>query len=246
MIVLLTDVGYDIVFQPAHGLLAAKIARHWRRAERPRHWLELLSAIAQHDNNQRDFRGRSKLTEAGAPRGFTVSSGESDLSDLAQPRRTLQDAFFQGRYAALMVSLHTSTLYEPKRGESGELDAFLDEQRDNQKRWRRDLGLRKREAEHDYRLMLWCDRASLILCQDQIPAGGRQLEVQQTPGGQQSFLRREGDAVVVEPWPFEADEFTVEVEVHRLERLWFESDEELLDALVASEVRYRSWNLRKP
>lgn len=246
MIVTLTDSGYDVIFQPAHGLLAAKVLQHWRFEERPRYWLELLVATAQHDNNQRDFRGRTKLTEVGAPKGFTVSSGESGVSDLEQPRKTLQETFFQGRYAALMVSMHFSTLYEPKRGEKSELDTFLDEQQENQRTWRRDLGLKKADAERDYQLLLWCDRCSLILCQDNVPQAGRKLEVQATPSGEKTFLFESNDgSIVVEPWPFEEDNFEVSVEIHELSELAYESDEDLLEALRNAKVTYRSWQFTK-
>lgn len=246
MIVILTESGYDVIFQPAHGLLAAKIAQHWRLDERPRHWLELLTAIAQHDNNQRDFRGGNRRTEAGAPRGFTVSSGESEVSDLEQPRATLEDAFYQGRYVALMVSQHVSTLYEPRRGASEELDALLDEQRADQKRWRKELGLTKAETERAYRLMLWCDRCSLILCQDLVPEAGRRLEVQMTPEGEPSFIREGEDGVVhIDPWPFEEEGFREGVEVRRLEQIAFASDEELHEALRVSPVEVRSWEFRR-
>jgi len=246
MIVTLTDSGYDVIFQPAHGMLAAKILRHWRFEERPRYWLDLLVASAQHDNNQRDFRGRANLTEVGAPKGFTVSSGESDLSDLDQPRETLKDTFFQGRYAALIVSMHFSTLYKPKRGESAELDTFLDEQKENQREWRRDLGLKKADAERDYQLLLWCDRCSLILCQGNVPQGGRKLEVQATPKEDKTFLfQSDDDTIAVEPWPFAEDDFEVSVEVHALSEPSYASDEDLLEALRKAKVRYQTWHFKK-
>jgi hypothetical protein len=241
MIVTLTQTGYDIIFQPAHGLLAAKLASHWRLDERPRYWLELLVAVAQHDNNQRDFHRTDKLTEAGAPRGFTVSKGEASLTDLSQPKETLKDAFFHGSYLALMVSMHFSHLYGGKTANS-ELKAFLAEQAARQRQWRRVLGLNKAEAERDYRLMLWCDRASLVLCQDQLPADERRLEVEKTPTGEQSFMaRRASGDITVTPWPFASETFEVGVEVRHLKQLSFHSDAELLQALEAASSSYRTW-----
>lgn len=245
MIVTLTDTGYDVVFQPAHGLLAAKLASHWRVAERPRYWLEFLTAVARHDNNQRDFHGRDKLTKAGAPRGFTVSKSESETSSLEQPRKTVREAFYQGCYGALMTSLHVSRLYESRRGSSNELDAFLDEQRANQTKWRKTLGLKKSEAEHDYRIMLWCDRCSLVLCQDGVPAAGRQLEIELLPEGERSYLfGRDDGSLGVEPWPFEEQVISVDVEVHELTELSYPSDEALLQALHNAEVGYHRWTFR--
>lgn len=245
MIVTLTQTGYDIIFQPAHGLLAAKLASHWRLDERPRYWLEFLIAVAQHDNNQRDFRNFDKLTEAGAPRGFTVSKNESSLTDLSQPKETLQEAFLHGSYLALMVSMHFAHLYGGKDADS-ELKAFLDEQTAQQRQWRRVLGLKKVEAQRDYQLMLWCDRMSLVLCQDQLPADERRLEVEATPAGRQSFMaRRASGTIMVTPWPFEPDTFEVGVEVRHLTQLSFKSDAELLKALKTAASSYKSWTFIK-
>lgn len=244
MIVTLTQAGYDVIFQPAHGLLAAKLASHWRLDERPRYWLEFLIAVAQHDNNQRDFRNFDKLTEAGAPRGFTVSKNESSLTDLSQPKETLKEAFFHGSYLALMVSMHFGHLYSQEAG--GELRAFLDEQTARQRQWRRVLGLKKAEAQRDYQLMLWCDRASLVLCQDQIPADERRLEAEAMPAGKQSFMaRRASGDISVTPWPFEPDTFEVGVEVRHLSQLSFESDAELLGALETADSSYKTWTFSK-
>jgi Protein of unknown function (DUF3891) len=73
MIVTMTDSGWDVIHQPAHALLASKLAQHWKQSERSPFWTEVLVAIAQHDNHQ---RGLDYLTSTGAPEGFTVSKSE--------------------------------------------------------------------------------------------------------------------------------------------------------------------------
>ena len=246
MIILLTDTGWDVIYQPAHALLASKFAYYWRRSERSPYWPELLAAIAQHDNHQRGGAGEVALTDAGAPQGFTVSSGESEISSLEQPRMVIAESLYQGRYVALLVSMHMSVLYEPKRGESKELDAFLDEQQDNQAKWRRALKVKKAQAERDYRVMIWCDRCSLILCQSQVPANNRQLEVQLTPQGEPSFLwQREDETLSVTPWLFEPDEFEISVEVSKLAQLEFASEEALELALEEATIEVKTWRFVK-
>ena len=241
MIVTLTNEGYDIIFQPAHGLLAAKLASHWAFKHPPAYHMELLTAIAQHDNNQRTFSKNNSLTQAGAPRGFTVSSDEQSISDLSQPEQTIKDAYYQGRYIALMVSMHATHLYGNTPDPNTNLQTFLKQQQQQQKQWRKDLGVTKKQAQHDYQLMLWCDRASLILCQSHIPQAERKLEVQRTPDGKRSYLWQTNNHLTVDPWPFKPTTFTVTTEVHHLTQLEFASDEALLEALLGARVSYREW-----
>jgi len=40
MIVNPTQNGWEVIYQPAHALLAAQIATHWRANQRPKRWLE--------------------------------------------------------------------------------------------------------------------------------------------------------------------------------------------------------------
>ena len=148
MIVNLTNDGWETIYQRAHGLLAVKLAAHWRENERGLFWVDLLAAITQHDNNQKEFRGDNYLTLVGAPADFMIASG----SPLEQAKSVVDDASYQGRYVALMTSRHTTTIYAAKREEEG-FAAFLDEQKALQKKWQRALKLSKADIERDYAVM---------------------------------------------------------------------------------------------
>lgn len=246
MIVTMTNEGWDVIHQPAHALLASKLAHHWKRSERSPFWVELLTAIAQHDNQQRGLEGDIYLTSTGAPKGFTVSKGEGNVDSLEQPREVIHQASYQGQYVALLTSMHVHTLYKSKRGSSKALDKFLDEIGVQQKEWRKSLGISVKQAKADYALLLCCDRCSLILCQGEIPAAGRRLEVQRGPQNTRHFLwQREDKTLGVEVWPFEEDEFSVNIEVHQLKQLRFENEAELRRELKEASVEFRSWTFRK-
>ncbi|MGL4611817.1 MAG: DUF3891 family protein [Trueperaceae bacterium] len=246
MIVMMANEGWDVIHQPAHALLASKLAMHWSHHERSSFFPELLMAIAQHDNQQRGLDGDIYLTASGAPKGFTVSKGESDIDSLEQPREVIHQACYQGQYLALLTAMHVQTLYAAKRQSSKALDKFLAEVKNLQKQWRKSLGLSVKDAKADYALMLWCDRCSLILCQDEIPSAGRRLEVQRGPRGTQHFLfQREDKSLGVEDWPFQEEEFTVNVEVHHLKGLRFESKTVLREALREAKVLFKTWTFRK-
>jgi Protein of unknown function (DUF3891) len=246
MIVTLTKQGWDIIHQQSHALLAMKLAYHWRKEDRSEHWVEVLAAITQHDHFQHGGDGDVSLTDVGAPKGFTVGSSESTIDSLEQPQTALNEAKQQSRYVGLLLSHHITKLYEPKRGASAELDAFLDEQHEKQRAWRKKLKITKKAVAHDYAVVLWCDRCSLILCQGEVPSDKRRLEVEPLPRGETSYLfQRDDKSIGSEPWPFEEDTFEVSVEVTRLTQLHFATLDELKQALVDGEVEVRAWTLRK-
>ncbi len=237
MIVNQSKVGWDIVFQRAHALLAGKIAMQWKTSERPEPWTDVLSAIIDHDDGQRDWQTRAHLTDAGAPLDFTYQE-----LDLAQAKRTVNNARYRSRWIALLTSMHTSALYEPRRGTDPELDQFLDDQQDYQQKLRRNVGIRKEEAERIYRLVFFCDACSLVLCKNEVPGNGNRLELAATPDQQTAYIfQRDDETLSIAPWPFEADTFTVEVDVFRLQQLSFKDDQELYEALDQAEVINQPW-----
>lgn len=244
MIVRHVQEGWEVVLQPAHALLAARLAAAWRRADRPARWLELLLATARHDDHQPPFRARRHLTELGAPRGFTVGKGERDATSLEQPRRAVAAAARQDAFAALLTARHVEQLYGGRADDEPELAAFLAELARRRRRWREALDLSEAAEEGAYGILRWCDRLSLVLCEGELPEDGRRLELAPLPDGRASEARRRDGAVAVAPWPFEPDEVAVEVEWRLLRRLRFESDEELERALEEAPLRRRAWRLR--
>lgn len=237
MIVNLRPEGWEIIYHRAHGLLAVKLASHWRQREKNPYWTELLAAITQHDNNQKEFRQDNYLTLLGAPADFMMSSG----SPLEQARAVVSDASYQSRYVALMTSMHTSYIYRSRAEEEG-FAAFLTEQTELQRRWRRALGLKKAEAERHYAVMQWCDRLSLILCESELPTDSRRLEVTPLPSGERSYIwGREDGTLGLEPWPFADPQVEVAVEARTVERLQFRDDKDLQRALAEAPTQVKTW-----
>ena len=236
MIVNPTQAGWDIIFQRSHALLAGKLALAWRIEERPEPWADVLTAIVDHDDGQQPWEGRNHLTEAGAPLDFTYQE-----PDLAQAQRTVANAHYRSQWIALLTSMHTSMLYERLRGEQKELDSFLDEQHARQKKLRRDLGIRKAEAEKTYRFVFFCDACSLLLCKNEVPQNGNRIEIADTPDQQKAYAFSREEELCVEPWPFEQERFTVSVDVFELNQLAFDSDEELAEAVGQAKVKQQQW-----
>lgn len=241
MIVTQTDTGWQVINQQAHGLLAVQAALHWRVDKRPAHWVETLIALTEHDDGQDPWEDRNHLTTAGAPLHFQILE-----YSVPQCRKMIQIGLQKSRWNALMMSMHTSFLYEPKRGQNAELDEFLDQQRDNQRKWRKQCRATQPEATYAYEFVQWCDALSLVLCMDQLPPEGRRLEVSVGPDGVSYFiLQRTDGSVGMEPWPFDTTEFSVHVETFQLNQLVFKNDKELYNAMQDAPVEVKEWVFRK-
>lgn len=241
MIVNTVPEGWEIIYQQAHALLAAQLAYHWHFSQQPAYWIETLAAIAQHDDGQQSWAGRIGLTAAGAPANFTMLP-----FSLEQATQVMAEARYQGRWRSLLTSMHLLFLYEALRGQNTATDAFLDEQLANQKQWRKELKINKKQAQQAYDLMQWCDRFSLILCRDQLPEMERTLEVSKGPDGVTYYVTLQKDGLVkVNPWPFAEKNFTVTVEASYLHQLQFNNEEELAHALEQAVIKVKKWELAK-
>ncbi|MBW4455641.1 MAG: DUF3891 family protein [Nostoc indistinguendum CM1-VF10] len=245
MIVNATQNGWEVIYHRAHALLAAQLAGQWRRKDAPPRLYETIAAISHHDDLEKEWE-EDNLTEAGAPKDFLLSSkadvraGIQKLADLAK------NALYRGRWVALLISMHISRLNEASRGQFPELDKLLDEQLENQQRLRKGLGIKKEEVDAAYAFMQWCDRLSLILCQQELPDDERFLEISKGPEGQRyDIMQRSDNLVVVKPWPFQDDRFTVNVEACDLSQVKFDSNTELTQALQEAPIKVLEWTFVK-
>jgi len=233
--------GWEIIHQRSHGVLAMSIASHWKKASRPVRWVETLLAIAEHDDAQEDWQGRNHLNPNGTPMHF-----DQQPFSFAQMTRIAELSQHKSRWIALLISKHLSFLYEPMRDAHPELAGFLEEQKVHQAEWTKQLDVKPAEVQYAYDLLQWCDQLSLILCQNQLPAGERALDISKGPDGNVYQVRQHRDGpVTVQPWPFQEPAFEVSVESTLLKKLQFNGDEELLATLKESEVRTKSWQLAK-
>lgn len=250
MIVNQHEKGWEVIYHRAHALLAAQIAGHWNPKLRPVRWLQTIAAISHHDDLEKEWEG-NHLTPAGAPRDFTQ---EKEI-DLERLKKHTLNSQYRGRWVAMLISMHTSFLGEGLRGESPELDAFLDEQLQNQEKWREELNISKDDAAEAYAFFQWCDRMSLILCKHEIPEGStgpadsedfRALEIAKDGSGQSYSVSQSSDGnVTVTPWAFAEDKFTVSLDACYLEQLQFKDNDELTEALLNSKIKSLEWTFVK-
>lgn len=246
MIVTNKDFGWEVIHQQAHGLLALHLGINWHVEKRPVNWIETLVALTEHDDGQDTWEDRHHLTQAGAPMDFNIQS-----YSVAQARRMIEIALEKSRWNALMVSMHASFLYEPVRHhpvghQQKKMTEFLDQQQKNQRDWLRMLKMKRQQAEYAYDFIQWCDAFSLILCQDLVPPDGRRLEISPGPDKIPYYVFQRPDGVLrVDPWPYEIDSFTVNVEAFEVRQLSFESDRALYDAIQKADVIQKQWTVER-
>ncbi len=122
---------------------------------------------------------------------------------------------------------------------------LLDDEKAVRRRVLRQLDLKVADLRHAYDTLHWCDRCSLILCGDEVPAMNRKLEIITTDAGVSYDIFCNDGLIGVDPWPFVNSEFSVGVDVYNLTQLEFADDAELNSALDECVPEYRTWQFKK-
>jgi hypothetical protein len=241
MIVNNTLDGWEVIYQRAHGLLAAEIGQHWKSEERPEKWIETLIAISDHDDSQQYWHEKHHLTKQGTPEDFQLQP-----PDLIQAKRVVEASKFKSAWISLLISTHVGNLYDNLESKNKEIKDFLHEQTLIRKKLLKELKHQKIELEEAYRLLYWCDRISLILCKNQVPPDEKSLEIAEGPNGVIYYiLQRKDGTLEVSPWPFVIQSFKVEIETRQITTVVFKDDEALHKTLEATPITSKTWNFKK-
>lgn len=157
----------------------------------------------------------------------------------------LEDAEKKHRWIRLLLSRHAEFLY----GDQDTSDSLAELLKSEKRRRRailKQLNHSADDLEACYEWLRWCDRCSLILCGDDIPAMGRRLEIATTEDGTRYDIFDAGDGICIDPWPMDSEVVTFDLEVRNLSQLQFADDAELKAALDAASVTSRWVSLRAP
>lgn len=240
MIVNNTTKGWEIIYQKAHGLLAAELARHWRTDEQPERWTETIIAISDHDDNQQYWHGNHHLTKQGTPQDFTLQQ-----PDLKQARAVIEASKFKSSWISLLIAKHFTNLYK-STSEDKMVKDFLNEQEKFIKQLLKVLKVSEKQLNEAYKLMYWCDRASLILCKNQIPPDEKMLEIGEGPNNTSYNIKQTADGTIrILPWPFDVDRFDVWVESRIVDTVVYENDEHLYETLQQSPIIEKRWCIER-
>jgi len=231
--------GTLLIGQPAHAWLSGRMARAWRWPFQP--WEDVCLAAEQHDIGMAAWDASPELDPAsGLPYSFTSMPREMHVGLWRNAARLLLP---QGRYPALLVSLHGTGLYEryvpaeqlaaePARG-------YLAAERAFQDSMRRSLSAEPAELDDAVALVRCWDWMSLSLCTAE--ADHSRMEAVPSCEGDRITLEMawiDGDPtrVRVDPWPFLEPSLTLTVE-GRLLAGRYDDREAMLGALEDSPWR---------
>lgn len=204
--------GHLAIGQASHAWLSGQLARAW--TPRPEPFEEVCLGALQHDIGMAEWDLRpERHPDTGLPVQFYELDRRTHLALWTEaPRKVLS----QSRYAALLVSLHGTGLYErfPPRTDDPEIAravaTYLDGQRALQRELAAEVGASEEELRRNQALLALWDGLSLALCQAHLPyeAAGFTL------------AHAAGETYSLDPWPFgdARDALEVRVEGRRLAR----------------------------
>ena len=238
MIVSSHQKGWKIITQRSHGLLAAMIAYQYDIDLPVEIMVPSLLAIAEHDDGVTETLANKNLTDAGAPRSFTVADNNTK-TDTTPLFSLMEIGSAKSQLNGLLTSLHIKFLYDgDKRKTDKGLDNFLKDQEKYRTNVLKNLNINKKYADKLYRFLEWSDAFSLLICLDKIQPEGRKMEISKSPDGDMSMVYyKPNKDICVEPWPFKSSSFNVFYEYKILEQLHFKSIEEFNEICKATIVQ---------
>jgi Protein of unknown function (DUF3891) len=214
--------GDDVIAigQPAHAWLSGQLARAWGGEVEPRE--DVCLAAEQHDIGMAAWDAAPKLNpQTGLPRSFMELALDDHLEIWWRAAPLVET---QSRYAALLVSMHGTALYERRnldRLEPADVEkvrAFLDGQRALQERL--GAGLDAEQVRRNQRLIWTWDSLSLGLLLDWDPFSLEYVDVEVRHG-------------MLDPWPFREPAVTVHCEGRRLTER-YDQEATMHEALAAA------------
>ncbi|KEO71720.1 DUF3891 family protein [Anditalea andensis] len=237
MIVNIADDHFEIIYQRAHGMLAAKIAEQIAASLRPpaSYWLETLVAIADHDDGRRNWEGDFHINDKGYPKDFTEFK-----FDEKQAQRVVNTAECKSIWVAMLVSKHLVELYSNLE----EAQPLIQQQYSLQAKLQMHLPFSEAAAQMYYRLLKWADELSLRICKHEVPVKGEKDFLEYLPDGSKSYITHLEDKSIA-PWIFQKDKVIFEVEKRLIEKRVYKNDHDLQDTLNKAEVSISSYKFIK-
>ena len=205
-----------------------------------------LLAIAEHDDGVTETLARQNLTDAGAPRNFTVADCKSK-TNITPLLSLMEIGSSKSQLNGLLTSHHIKFLYDGDRRKTDKgLDNFLKDQEKYRTAVLKNLNINKKYADRLNRFLEWSDAFSLLICQDKIQSDGRKMEISKSPDGDMSLVQyKPNKDICVDPWPFKSTSFNVFYEYKILKQLQFKSIENFNEVYKAAKVNQAVFTFSK-
>ena len=218
--------------QPAHAWISGQLARAWGNARfgAVEPYEDVCLAAEQHDAGMAPWEVRPTFNDqTGLPRSFMELTLDEHLEIWWRAAPLVVP---QSPYAALLVSMHGTSLYERRNldrlptADADRVRAFLAGQRELQERLIAGLGADTERVRRNQRLIWTWDSLSLGLL-----LGWPPFELEAVPAADGSVDIAVRDSTL-DPWPFATPAVTVRCEGRRLAGPY--ADEETMRAALAA------------
>ncbi|MET0636795.1 MAG: DUF3891 family protein [Chitinophagaceae bacterium] len=241
MIVNYGEKGWEIITQRAHGIVAAQIGFHWKFSDRPRNWVEIILAIAEHDDAENELDGENLLTDAGGPLNYDMKT-----FNLEHCRKLASLTVVKSRMIALLTSLHMEFLYAGAKGSKTSAKKFLAEQKKLRSKWMKELRISEAELLKIYNLLECCDALSLLICKGEFQDGQRSIEISTGPDNKTYQLKKVNDqTLTVHPWPFSVPSIDISFESRNMTNIQFSSSAQFRKLFMETAVTEKTWKLAR-
>jgi hypothetical protein len=207
------DGSYVAIGQASHAWVSGQIARAWGNEQfgQVEPWEEVCLGAEQHDVGWAEWDLDPKIDpDTGRPHTFISLPLPEKLELWSAAARKM---ISQSRYAALLVSMHGTALYErfppDDPGDKVLVQRFLDEQRALQQRLSE--GLDPAQVRRNQKLIFAWDYVSLALCLNWAPAKVKDVPTADaTPATLE--LSEHGE---LDPWPFRQERVDLRLDARR-------------------------------
>lgn len=245
MLINFIDEGLEVISHPAHGLLSGKIADQIHSSFRIGNWLETLTAIIEHDDEQLSPKQKNCISKIGMPLDFLNNSLSPEKS-LQHAKAVFDKVLLKSSWSAMLLSHHLEFLYADTAKESIDFRNYLN----SFKQFRASTctlhNVEPKDVEQLYQIMVFSDRLSLILCQNEIPELGRELEINRSVDGSRFFIKELDDGcLTVRPWVFESDHFKISVDTRLVKEIKFKDENNFTKALSIAPIIIKKWKFSK-
>ncbi|WP_276166096.1 DUF3891 family protein [Zobellia alginiliquefaciens] len=245
MIINFLEKGIEVISHPAHGLLAGKIADQLKNRPYQNHWMETLTAIIEHDDEQLSNEAKNNISDLGMAMDFVTHQVPLEKM-LVHAKAVFKKVLKKSSWSAMLLTYHLEFLYSDKMEEVEDFKAFLKELKDFRSESIKFHGIDEAGAEELYKIMLFSDRLSLILCQEETPTLGRKLEINKSIKNHRYFIYKTKDTVfTVEPWPFRKNHFSLCVDARVLKELKFKDEKHFNQKLDEASIEIKTFQFSK-
>jgi uncharacterized protein DUF3891 len=236
------DGTFLAIGQASHAWLSGQLARVWgnERFGAVEPWEEVCLGAEQHDVGWALWDLEPTYNpDTGLPHTFIDLPLDEKLELWSVAARRV---LAQSRYAALLVSMHGSALYErwppEDPGDRAQVDRFVERQREFQESILA-TGLDREIARRNQKLVFAWDYISLALCLEWAPT-----RVEDVPTIEGAIALELGEGGELEPWPFGEPSVPLRVEARRLPGR-FDDEAAMREALDAAEWVTLDFELRE-